>query len=119
MEINEVSNLILAKENKLREMRKSIAERTLRKANAIANYDKTLAMTMIKLRNGVEMELDGQKVVDVQTTVLEKHAKGICWKERLELEQAEGEYKSLITNIETVKAELNGLQSIFRHLETI
>ena len=65
------------------------------------------------------MELDGQKVVDVQTTVLEKIAKGICWKDRLELEQAEGEYKSLMTNLDVVKTEMMGLQTIYKNQETI
>ena len=118
-EIINISSQIQAKVDKLKEIRSSLVDRTARKAKAAAEYEKVLAMTMIKLRNGVEMELDGHKVIDVQTTVLEKISRGICWKERLELEEAEGEYKSAITNIETLKAELNGLQSIYKHLDIL
>ena len=115
--IPDIANQILKAKHKLTEMRGVIAERTIRKSKAIANYDKALALTIVKLRNGVEMEFEGQKILNPPVTIMEKIAKGICWKERLELEEAEGEYKSLITNIETVKAELNGLQSINKHLE--
>ena len=116
-DLTDIATQILKAKNKLQEMRGVIAERTIRKSNAIALYDKVLATTMVKLRNGLEVEFEGQKILDPPVTIIEKIAKGICWKERLELEQAEGEYKSLITNIETVKAELNGLQSINKHLE--
>lgn len=101
----------------LQKMRAEIKGRSLRKSTAISNYDKALAITIIKLRNGIEIEFEGEKVKDPPTTIMEKIAKGIIWKERLEMEEADSEYKSLITNIETVKAELNGLQSINRHLE--
>ena len=116
-DITDIANQILTAKNKLTEMRRFIAERSVRKSKAIAEYDKVLATTIIKLKNGVAIEFEGQTIQDPGATITEKIAKGICWKERLELEQAEGEYKSLITNIETVKAELNGLQSINKNLE--
>ena len=97
---------------------KDVKTRSERLAQAIANYDKRLAIVMIQLKNGYEFEVDGQKIKEVSATNLEKVAKGICWKEKLELETAEAEYKSVITFIETVKAQLNGWQSINRYLES-
>jgi len=42
---------------------------------------------------------------------------GICWEECLKRTDADGCYKGLITIMESLKAELNGLQSINKHLE--
>lgn len=116
MDLIDISKKILEATNKLKEMRAVVSDRGIKRANAIVEYDKALAITMIKLRNGIEMTLDGEKIINPPTTILEKVAKGICWKERIELEEAEAFYKSVITNIEAVKAELNGMQSLHKNL---
>ena len=118
-EVVNLSDEILRKNQILENMRREIRGRSERKAKAISNYDKRLALIMIKLRNGVDITFEGQQVKDTPTTIIEKIARGMCWKERLEMEEADAEYKSLITNIETVKAEMNGLQSINKHLGQI
>ena len=105
--------------DQLSAMQAQIKKRSDRKAKSIAEYDKKLAITMIQLRNGSSVVLEQNHIKDPPVTIIEKLAKGVCWKERLEMEEAEAEYKSLITNIETTKAQLNGLQSINRHLDTI
>jgi hypothetical protein len=46
-------------------------------------------------------------------------AKGICSQARNDMEIADGLYKSVISNIDSVQAELNGLQSINRHLDQL
>lgn len=101
----------------LNEMRKHLKQRSIDKANAKAQYDKKLALTMINLKAGRVLEIDGEKVHYEATTGLEKIAKGICYQEFFKVEETEGFYKSLLTNIETQKAILNGLQSINKHLE--
>lgn len=117
VDITNIAEKILELKQRLELMRGQMKYRMERKAKAISDYDKSLAITMVKLRNGIEIEFEGQLIKDPPTTIIEKISKGICWKERLELEEAEGSYKSLITNIETVKAEMNGLQSINKYLE--
>lgn len=116
-EITEIAQKILSKNEELEKMRGVVKERAARKSEAIANYDKELAIVMIKLRNGVEIDFEGQKILDPPTTIIEKISKGVCWKAKLELEQADSEYKSVITNMESVRAELNGLQSINKFLQ--
>ena len=116
-EITNIANLMRKKIDEMAEMRQQLEERSKRKAHAISLYDNKLALIIIKLKNGEQMKLDDIPVKKPPTTITEKIAKGICWKERLEQEEAEGLYKSLISNLEAIKAELNGLQSIFRHLE--
>lgn len=117
MEPIDMAEKILDMNSMLEKMRAEIKNRSVKKANTISEYDKSLALTIIKLRNGVEVPFEGEVVKDPPVTILEKIAKGICWKERLEMETHDAEYKSLITNIETLKAQLNGLQSVNRHLD--
>jgi hypothetical protein len=116
-EVVTIAEKILEANENLDQMRAHIKTRSEEKAKSIANYDKLLALTMIQLRNGKEMIFEGETIKDPPTTIIEKIAKGMCWKERLAMDQAEAEYKSLITNIETLKAQLNGYQSINRHLD--
>lgn len=113
----DIAKGILQLKEDLALMKSQTKDRSFNKAKTIANYDKKIAATIIRLRNGVEMQLEGMQILNPPTTVLDKIARGICWKERLEMEEADALYKSLITNIETTKAELNGLQSINKHLE--
>jgi hypothetical protein len=103
----------------LERMRVEIRERAEKKAIAISEYDKAIAITLIKLKNKVEMTLDDQKVINPPASIMEKIAKGICFKERLEAEKSDALYKSLISNIDSVQAELNGLQSVNRHLDNL
>lgn len=99
----------------LAKMRGSLKKFSDAKAVAISEYDKALALTMIKLKNGMITEFEGQHIDTLPATLIEKIAKGICYKESLAIESAEGTYKSAITAIESLKAELNGYQSINRY----
>ena len=101
----------------LENMRKEIRERAEKKAVTMAEYDKVLAVTIIKLKNNVELEFEGLKIEHPQATVMEKIAKGICWKERLEAEKADALFKSLTSNIASVMAELTGYECINKYLD--
>jgi len=103
-----VANAIDFKISQLEQMRGAIKQRATDKAKAISEYDKVLAKHIILLRE------DGHP-----TTIVEKLAKGQCYSERYDMELADGLYKSLISNMNCVQAELNGLQSINRHLSEI
>jgi len=103
--------------NSLQGAKKELKARGEKKAETIANYDKVLALTILKMKNGIIKEFEGANITDPPATILEKLAKGYCWQERLELEKADAAYKSLITYIDVTEAQLNGYQSINRHLE--
>ena len=103
-----VANAIDDKIQQLEKMRAEIRSRTVDKAKAISEYDKALAKSIFILRE------NGNPV-----SIVEKLAKGECFKERYDLELADGLYKSLISNMNCVQAELNGMQSINRHLSEI
>lgn len=115
MELTEVSKKIEEKIKLLEMGRTTLKDKAEFKARTEAEYDKMLAITIIKLKNGEEVELEEQKIKDVQATLIEKIAKGVCWKEKLAMIQAEAEYKVVLSKMNCIQAELNGFQSIFRH----
>ena len=82
------------------------------KASKLYEYEKKIAVTMIKLQNGTINELEGEPMCKISVTNAKDIAKGICWKEKLDLDLAESNYKSAIVKLETMKSELNGFQSI-------
>jgi hypothetical protein len=117
MELLTIANKIEEKIKLLEKMRIEIKDRAENKANTIAEYDKQLAITIIKLKNNNIQEWDGEKIENLQATLIEKMARGICWQAKLNMEKAEALYKSLISNIDSVCAEMNGWQSVNRYLE--
>lgn len=119
MEVIDVARQIEKRIELLAEARKLLAERASLKAVTIAEYDKALAITLIKLRNGIELELEGNKIKNFPATILEKVAKGFCWQERLAMEEASASYGVAASGMNSLQAELNGMQSIYRHLSEI
>ena len=101
----------------LEQEREKLAHAAASRAIAISNYDRAVALTILKLKNKMILKFDEIDVGATPVSVQEKVAKGICWRERLKMEEAEGVYKSIVSNIDSIKAELNGLQSINRHLQ--
>ena len=106
MEIIEIAKKIEEKIKLLEKGRQTLAIKAKEKAEAIAEYDKKMAKTIIQMKN------EGMPI-----TLIERIAKGICWKEKLAKELAEAEYKNATVKMEAVMAELNGYQSINRYLE--
>jgi len=116
-----VSDEIQKKIKLLERMRKEVLERGQHKAEAIAEYEKCLTIDIVKLKNmqkGETIDFEGIQIkAPLPITIIEKIAKGMCYKEKLSMEQADASYKSVITNINTVQAELSALQSLNRFLD--
>jgi hypothetical protein len=117
MEIMKVADAINTRINRLEELCGQIDEIGEEKANAIANYDVSLAVAMAKLARGKIAQIEGETLPDtIPATVAKDYAKGVCKEERFKLENATNKYKGLLTKIEALEASLNGKQSLFRHL---
>ena len=116
-DIISISQQIEAKIKEIDRIRAEIKQRGEDKANTASEYDKQIALTLIGLKNGKVYTLEGQTINDPPATKTEKIARGICWEAKLEMDKAEANYKSILSNLEAVKAQLNGLQSIYRNLE--
>jgi len=117
MDIVEVAGKIENKIILLEQMRKNIRQLAIDKANAIGEYRRARAHVLIRLRNGIAYELDGDWIENPAVSGSLQIASGICWKEKIKEQEGIELYKAGLTVIESIKAELNGYQSIFRHLE--
>lgn len=107
-------------ENKIKELemyRNSILDAAINKASAIATYDREYAKTILRLKNNLIGVWEELNTNSLPATLIPKVAAGIVWKESLSKEEADNQYKGLITIIEAIRSELNGYQSINRHLE--
>ena len=87
--------------------RREIESRGNERAKAISNYDMRLGIAIATLKD------EGKCPV----TIIEKIAKKFCAPDRERLELAESGYKACISNLEALKAQLNGYQSIYKHLD--
>lgn len=114
-----IAEKIKAKIANLEGLVKQIKPVALKTAQNSAEYEKQLAITILKLQNGIEMDIDDITAKEVKQTTLERVARGICSEQALKRDTAQAMYKGLITRIEAEKAILNGYQSIFRHLEDV
>ena len=59
----------------------------------------------------------GIAIGNARENPLSEIIKGLCYKELYEMEESEALYKALISNIESVRAELNAYQSINKYLD--
>jgi len=87
------------------------------KSNAICEYDRQIAITTLKLKNGVIKEWEGQEIDKLPVTLIPIVAKGICFKFSFDREMYDSMYKGIITQIEAVKAQLNGFQSLLKIMQ--
>lgn len=117
MELKNVQDAIREYIGILKKGRKELQHRADRKAETIGDYERELAKTIMKLRNGIEMELDGQRIKDPPATLIEKIARGICFRAKIDMELADAEYKNAIEGMRAIQAELNGFQSIGRYFD--
>ena len=117
----QLNNSIMKKINQLEEGRMLIGKRAEDKAKYIAEYEKSLTITMMRLKYGELFTIDNFKIGgdNLQANLIEKMAKGICWKEKMDAERAEGLYRAAVTGMSSLEAELNGLQSIMRYVKEI
>jgi len=119
MDLLTVNKAIYNKIVQLDKACKNLAILADKKAETVSVYEKEMATTIIRLKNGVMFVIDGEEIINPQTTITEKIAKGICWKMRQEADLAESMYKNQIVVIDVCKAQLNGWQSINKYLSEV
>lgn len=109
MEVMQVAASIEQKIALLEEFRQRLNTFTRNKvlSTAIAEYDKQIAIAVAKLKAAGE-----------PVTIIEKLAKGECWQAKGKVSHAEVEYKAIVANIDIIKAQLMGFQSIYKHLDS-
>ena len=75
------------------------------RAKAISEYDKSIASSILKLKES-----------GTPATVSEKVAKGERWELRYAMEVAEGTYKAHFARLNYLQSQLNGYQSVNKFL---
>jgi len=115
-EILQIAQQIQSKITLLEKGRLLLSERADAKATTMGMYDKKLAVTIMKLKNGVEMTLEDETIKDPPTTIVDKIARGICYQEKIDMELATAQYKNATEGLSCIQAELNGLQSKNKYL---
>jgi len=101
----------------LRVARKVIDECAQNKAHSVGEYEKVLAITLIRLKNGETMELGGEEIINPPATISRDIAKGICYQEKINMELAESAYKNATIGLETVKTTIMALQSMLKFVD--
>ena len=119
MDIQQISTTMMKMVGQIGECRKEIEAKGEAKAKAISDYDRKMAVTVSVLRNTEEYNLAGKTYKSPPVTILEKIAKGICSDECYAKEIAESGYKACISNLTALQAQLNAMQSIYRHQESV
>ena len=119
MDLISISNAIQQKIEQLALGRKIIAQRAEEKAMYVADYEKAISIAIMRLKNGQTFEVDGNIIGgdSLPANLIDKLAKGVCWKERMDADRAEGFYRSAVSGMSSLEAELNGLQSIMRYMK--
>jgi len=107
MDILEVARRIDEKIKLLETGRSKLNELAENKARSISEYDKALAMSILETKE------------TQPATLCEKVAKGVVFQKRYDMEVADALYRNATSKMESIKAELNGLQSINRHLSEV
>ena len=101
------------------EVRKKIKDKGEAKAKTISGYDKSLAITLAELGHNENYELNKKTYKQPPITLRKTIAKGIVADFLYEKEIADSDYKACISNLEALKAQLNGYQSIYKHLDSV
>lgn len=77
------------------------------KAMSACIYEESLSKAILRLKE------------EHPTSILEKIARGECSSQKFNMDVAEGRYKNALKIIDLTEAQLNGYQSINRHLSEV
>jgi hypothetical protein len=117
MELMQISEQIVKKIKEIDTIRAELKKRGEDKALTASDYDRNIAMTLMGLENGKAYNIGDDVVQNPPKSIMEKLARGLCWQEKLEMDKAEANYKSVVSNLDAVKSQLNALQSLNRNLD--
>ena len=107
MDIIAVKDCIVKLVSEVGKCRREIESKGNARAKAISNYDMRIKIAIVTLK------AEGK----FPATLIEKIAKGVCAKDREDLEIAEAGYKAVICNLQALMAQMNAYQSILRFMD--
>lgn len=101
----------------LEQIRQGIFDAATRKAMAISEFSKRVSIRELQLKHGLIEKWEDVPVGPIAASTAHKLAEGMEWDAMLEKEESEHTYKAIIATMDSIRAEMNGLQSINRHIE--
>lgn len=103
--ILQISQQINNKINELEDLKNKLVFNAAKEAE----YQLKLAQVILRLKT----------IGETPTTIIRDIAKGECWQEQLDKDKEKTQYDIMKEKIDIVKAQLNGYQTINKHLEEI
>ena len=82
-------------------------------------YRKELAVTTMKLKNGIKFTIDDTVVENPPATTTITIAHGICSANKVKALSSEIQWRSQMKICDMLQSELNGLQSVNKHLSDV
>lgn len=119
MDMLKAARLINGKIKELEELKLELHTLSIDKSMKEGRYEKEIARTIMRLKMGEVFTLDGAEIKDPPASYTINIAKGICWKEKHEADMADLSLRNQLKIIDTTIAQLNGYQSINKHLAEI
>jgi hypothetical protein len=86
-------------------------------ARAEADYDRAVAVALVKLKNGEQLDVFGLKVQNPPASTSERIARGLCYKEKLQTALTANALSACQQKLRAAQAILSGLQSKNRYLD--
>ena len=106
MKTTRIADEIEAKIKLLEHGREGLKELAVGKADTLGAYRKAMEIAVVTL-----------KAEGNPATLIKDLARGACYQQERDMDLAESLYKIQITKLDSIKAELNGKQSIFSRLD--
>ena len=106
IQVTKMADEINAKIKLLETGRNGLDRRAINKADTLGAFRKAMEIATITLR-----------AESTPATLIKDLARGACFEQERDMDLAESMYKIQITKLDSIKCELNGLQSIFSRLD--
>ena len=119
MDLLQVAKLINEKIKAIEVERNKLETLANNKARYESEYDRELAVVIIKLKTGTPITVEGNEIVNPPATIIERIARGATWESKLRYETANGLYKAVISNISALESQMCGFQSINKYLSEV
>ena len=108
---------IMRRDDALTKRGKLLKDYAIAWANAKKEHDKAYGITMAQLEAGAEFIVNGVTIKGKATTTIKKKVEAIIAEEYAEpLDLAKKQYDNLLHAIDILQSQLNGWQSINKHL---
>lgn len=123
MDVLNNADQILLKIKQIDDLLDMLEDSATEKAIAATDLKREVAIAILKIKSGYVKEFTDPNTGEIipignlAANLIPKVAEGLCWEYELKQIETESGYKSLVTKLESRRAQLNGFQSIFKAIQ--